>query len=387
MSQLRVAIDGSAIPDQPAGAGRYVLELVAALAERDDTAVTVIARRGDRSRWAALRPAGRDAAIGVADVAPVRRPLRLAWERLRLPRVLSGLGVAVHHGPHYTMPARASVPKVVTIHDCTFFEHPEWHERSKVWLFRRAIQAAATRAQAVICVSATTAERFERWCSPQVPVHIVPHGVDHRRFAPVEAGSGTDADLVILGRAGIHPPYVAFVGTIEPRKDTPNLVRAFDAVASAFPDLTLVLAGGRGWGPAPAELEAAIGRAKHAARIRRAGYVADDLVAPMLRQAAVVAYPSIDEGFGLPALEALACGAPLVTTLGTAMAEVADGAALLVPPGDEAALSAALEAILSGDEGQPARTAAGLEIAAGYSWAASAAGHAAVYRELSGGGG
>ena len=385
MSRLGVAIDGSAVPDRPAGAGRYVLELVAALTERDDTAVTVIARRGDRGRWAALRPAGGEAAIGVADVAPVRRPLRLAWEQLRLPRTLSGLGVAVHHGPHYTMPERASVPKVVTIHDCTFFEHPEWHERSKVWLFRRAIQAAATQAQAVICVSATTAERFQRWCSPSVPVHIIPHGVDHRRFAPADPGN-VQADLAILGRAGIHPPYVGFVGTIEPRKDTPNLVRAFDAVASAFPDLTLVLAGGRGWGPAPAELQAAIGGAKHAGRIRQAGYVADDLVAPMLRQAAVVAYPSIDEGFGLPALEALSCGAPLVTTLGTAMAEVADGAALLVPPRDEAALSAALEAILSGDQGQAARTAAGLRTAAGYSWAASAAGHAAVYRDACGGG-
>jgi glycosyltransferase involved in cell wall biosynthesis len=387
MSPLQVAIDGSAIPSRPAGAGRYVLELVGALAGRADIAVTVIARTDDRDRWAALTPAEGTPAegatpVGVAGVAPVRRPLRLAWEQVRLPRLLPGLGVSLYHGPHYTMPERASVPKVVTIHDCTFFEHPEWHEPSKVWLFRRAIRVAAARADAVICVSATTAERLERWCSPRAPVHIIPHGVDHGRFTP--AGPVTAADLARLGRSGIHPPYVAFVGTVEPRKDTPTLVRAFDAIGSRFPELTLVLAGGAGWGSAPAELESEIARATHGGRILRTGYLADDLVAPLLRQAAVVAYPSIDEGFGLPALEALACGAPLVTTSGTAMAEVAGAGALLVPPRDPMSLTAALEAILGGDPGQDDRTRAGLAIAAGYTWAASAAAHAAVYSGAAG---
>ena len=120
--------------------------------------------------------------------------------------------------------------------------------------------------------------------------------------------------------------------------------------------------------------------ARHGDRILRTGYVADGLVAPLLRQATAVAYPSLDEGFGLPALEALACGAPLVTTAGTAMADVAQTAALLVPPGDRDGLAGALHALAAGDRTQPARTAAGLRIASRHTWAASAAGHVAAYR-------
>jgi glycosyltransferase involved in cell wall biosynthesis len=380
MSAVQLSVDASAVPEQPAGAGRYVIELVSALSERDDVAVAVLTRTGDGGRWA--RPGPDGDRVRVAAVAPVRRPLRLAWEQLRLPSILGDLAPDVHHGPHYTMPERSPIPAVVTVHDCTYFEHPEWHERSKVWLFRRAIRVAARRAGAVICVSATTAGRLERWCAPRVPVHVIPHGVDHDRFKP---GAGeTEADLAVLARAGVAPPYVAFVGTIEPRKDVPTLVRAFDSIASRFPDVSLVVAGGNGWGRAPAELDAAVGRAAHAARIVRTGYLADELVPPLLRQAAVVAYPSVDEGFGLPALEAMACGSPLVTTSGTAMAEVAGNAAVLVPPGDAAALAGAIESLLAGDTGQPARTARGLEIAAAHTWTASAAAHAAVYAGVCG---
>src|SRR6185437_14963994 len=124
--------------------------------------LTLVSRRHDAGRWEGL--AGPPAAGTVLAAAPGPRPLRLAWEQLALPRLLTRSGVAVHHGPHYTMPERATVPVVVTVHDCTFFDHPEWHERSKVRLFRRAITVAARRAAVIVCVSATTAERLEEVC-------------------------------------------------------------------------------------------------------------------------------------------------------------------------------------------------------------------------------
>jgi glycosyltransferase involved in cell wall biosynthesis len=372
---LEVALDASAVPARPAGAGRYVVELVAALGTRTDVAVTVLARRGDRDRWRA--------AASVRDAAPGRRPVRLLWEQVRLPRLLAGLPVRVHHGPHYTMPQRARLPRLVTVHDCTVFDHPEWHERSKVWLFRRAMRAAARRAAGIICVSAATAARYEVLCSPRVPLHVIPHGVDHERFRP--AGPGSDADdLARLAAAGVRPPFVGFVGTIEPRKDVPSLVRAFDRIAGARADLRLVIAGGPGWGSAGADLERAVAEARHGDRVVRTGYVPDDLVAPLLRQAVAVAYPSLAEGFGLPALEALACGAPLVTTAGTAMAEVAGDAALLVEPGDVTGLAAALDALAAGDPGQAARRRSGLERAGRHTWKASADAHVVAYREAAG---
>ena len=203
---------------------------------------------------------------------------------------------------------------------------------------------------------------------------VVPHGVDLGRF---HADAG-DSDDAALARLGVHPPYVVFVGTLEPRKAVPVLVEAFDAVADRRADLTLVLAGGPGWGADA--VHRAIASARHGGRVLRTGYVPDEVVPALLRRAAVAAYPALEEGFGLPALEALACGAPLVTTVGTAMAEVAGDAALLVQPGSVPELADAIDAVVEGGAELAARRRRGLEVAARHTWDASAAGHMDAYR-------
>ena len=370
---MNIVVDVSAVPANPAGAGRYIVELARSLAARGDVELTLISRHRDAARWFAPNTL-------VVPAVPNRRPIRLAWEQLFLPRRLRALGGDVFHGPHYTMPERARLPRVVTIHDLTFFDHPEWHERAKVPFFRRAITVAARRADAIVCVSATTAQRLGERIPTTVPIHVIPHGVDHDRFRPEEPVAGHD--LSVLSGLGVHPPYVAFVGTVEPRKDVPSLVRAFDRVAGRHPSLSLVIAGTVGWGEE--ELTRAVGRMAHRDRVIRTGFVADDAVAALLRQAAAVAYPSLEEGFGLPALEALACGGPLVTTTGTAMAEVASGAALLVPPGDVDALAEALDELVVGGPEVARRRGDGLLTAARYNWEATAEGHVDVYRSVTG---
>jgi glycosyltransferase involved in cell wall biosynthesis len=169
---------------------------------------------------------------------------------------------------------------------------------------------------------------------------------------------------------------VAFVGTLEPRKGVVPLVAAFDQVARRHPDAVLVLGGQTGWGMA--ETERALTAARHPERIVRTGYLPDAAVPALLRQAAVVAYPALEEGFGLPALEALACGAPLVTTEDTAMAEMAGGAALLVAPGDVAGLADALGTALQQGRATD-RRALGIAVAAERTWEASVALHCQAY--------
>ena len=371
---LRVSLDTTAVPARPVGAGQYTIGLTTALAARDDLELTVYCRHGDDGRWAMLAPS---AALVAA--APQPRPARLAWEQSVLPVLMHRHRVDVHHGPHYTMPELARVPRVVTVHDLTFFDHPEWHERTKIPVFRRAIKVAARRAAAIVCVSEYTADRLHALLTVRCPVHVIHHGIDHHRF---HAGTpaGAVEDDAVLARLGVRAPFVAFVGTLEPRKAVDQLVLAFDRMAGAHPDLRLVLAGTRGWGTEG--VDAAIAAARHRDRIVLTGYVPDDAVPALFRRAAAVAYPSAEEGFGMPALEALSCGAPLVTTKGSVMEDVVGDAALLVPSGDVRALSGALDMLVRGDSGLTARQARGRAVAERHSWEVCADRHVEVYRSV-----
>ncbi len=377
MTGPEVGIDVSAIPTDPRGAGRYVIELVSALQRRGEIGLHLSTRKADGPRWEALAP---DA--DVRAVVPNGRARRLVWEQVASPRFVERWGIDVHHGPHYTTPEVAKVPKVVTIHDLTFFDHPEHHEKVKVAVFKRAIRSATELADAIVCVSAPTARRLRELFDPQCAVHVVPHGVDHELFAP---GVDVSGDEAVLAALGIRPPFVAFWGTLEPRKDLATLVAAFDCVAPSVPDLQLAVVGGEGWGND--QFEAAVTASPHGTRIVRTGYVPDAVIPPLVRRAEALVYVAVEEGFGLPALEALACGgAPVVTTEGSVMDEITDGAAWLSPAGDVDRLAEQLRAVLDPASAaeRDRRRALGLTVAARYTWDTTAAAHEAVYASVVG---
>jgi glycosyltransferase involved in cell wall biosynthesis len=371
---VRVLLDVSAVPARPVGAGVYTIAVARGMATRPDVDLHLLTRRSDAARWQELAP---DAELHA--LAPNRRPTRLAWEQAAGPRVARRLRPDVWHGPHYTMPLRTTVPTVVAMHDLTFFDHPEWHERSKVVYFRRMIAAAAHRADVVITGSHDAADGLRARFRLRGEIVVIHHGVDHARFAPT---ADATADLALLARHGVAQPYIAFASTIEPRKDVPTLVRAFARIAAAHPDLQLVLAGGDGWGVA--EARAAIEKSGVATRILRPGYVDNATLAALFRRAAVIAYPSLVEGFGMPALEALASGAPLVTTSGSALEEVVGDAALLVAPADAGGLARALTTALDDPQVAARLRAAGPARAATFTWERSIEAHVEAYRRAIG---
>lgn len=370
---MRVLLDVSAVPAEPVGAGVYTLELARGLSARPEVSLVLLTRRGDEGRWATIAPGST-----VVAAVPPSRPARLVWEQVRAPGLARRLAVDLWHGPHYTMPIRLTVPAVVTVHDLTFFDHPEWHERSKVEYFRRMIRASTARANGIVCGSEFTEARLHAHTDPVGTVTVIPYGVDHDRFAPATAEDTAD-ELAALGRLGIRAPYVGFLSTIEPRKNVAGLVRAFARIAPGRPDLQLVLAGGRGWGVDT--VHRAIEQSRVATRINRPGYLDDELVPAFYRHAAVIAYPSFEEGFGFPALEALACGAPVVTSRGSALEEVVADAALTVDATDDAAIAEAIERALEPVCARDLR-ARGPRRARGFRWDDSIDAHVALYQKL-----
>jgi len=371
---LRVAVDATAIPARLTGAGVYASRLLAALARRGDVDLDVFAAPGSAALLAAP-------GLRLHEVAVARsgRPARIAWSRLAAGRAARAAGARVLHGVHYELPLRAAtgaraagnLAQVVTVHDLTLVTHAEWHEASKVWYFRRAMRQAVAVAERVLCVSAATARDATRYLGvPPERIDVTPLGTD---LAPAPEAAVHD----LRARLGLDGPYLLGLGTLEPRKDLPTLVRAFASLAGEIPH-TLVLAGLAGWGSgALAEAVAASGVAD---RVLLPGYVPEADKAALFTGADLFVYPSRYEGFGLPVLEAMACGVPVVTTTGGALPEVAGDGALLVDPGEPDLLAAAMARLLGGPAARARLVRRGQARAAAQTWERCAALTADAYR-------
>ncbi len=309
------------------------------------------------------------------DVVPARRPVRLAWEQTSLLKTLKRQlpNARVLHSLHYTMPERprkADVARLVTIHDLTFFTRPADHTTIKRAFFRRAIEVAAMRADHLICVSESTAEDLVRLVDVRVPIEVIPHGIDLARFVPTEPHEGHDD--AILAEFALTRPYVMHLGTIEPRKNVAQLLHAVARLRSdGLSDPDMVLVGGA-WPGEREALPAPVG-----VRVHHLGPIRDDAVPALLRRAAVVAYPSLAEGFGLPVVEALATGVPVVTSAGSVMERLAGAGVITVDPRDATSIAAGLATALSG--GGPTRQAR-LAVAQQFDVRHCVDRHAALYR-------
>lgn len=377
---MRVMIDATAVPANRGGVGRYVDELVPALVD-EGVDLVVVCQARDEAYYRGLAPS---ADVVAAPAAASRTIVRMLWEQVRLPTVARHRGVDVLHSPHYTMPVFSGVPVVVTLHDATFFSLPEAHTRVKRHFFRAWTWVAVRHAAAIVVPSDATrrevlahvggrrhAERSRRFTTAY-------HGVDGRTFHPTSRQE-QDRVRTSLGLEGRR--YVAFLGTLEPRKNVPALVRAFVAIESGDPVApALVLAGGKGWDPG---VEPALAEAAGHVTVLRPGYLPLSDLAAYLGGAEVVAYPSLGEGFGLPVLEAMACGAPVLTTRALSLPEVGGDAVEYCGP-EQQEIADGLRRLLADDGRRAMLAARALRRAAGFTWKGSARAHAAAYAAAAG---
>ena len=366
---MKLALDVSAVPPQLAGVGRYIGELARRVpATGADT--TLVTRRDDAGRWHDWSPT-----THIASIVPNARPSRLLYGAFVAGRSSTAGSVDVWHSPHYAMPHQMAAATVVTVHDLTFFTNPEWHERSKVAFFRRAIAYSATHADVLVTISEFTARRLDEQIPRHAPVVVANMGVDLERFS---TDSSDDEALLRAHDLPVDRPYLFYLGTFEPRKGIDVLLDAFEEVAHHDGEVELWLAGQPGWGVK--EIEARI--AGHAAlsRIRRLGFVEEAALPALLRQSRAVVYPSRGEGFGMPVLEALACGARVVTSSDTVMSEIAGDAALLALAGDADDLADAITiALTMNREERASRTQRSRARAEIFTWDATVAQHVRAY--------
>ena len=352
---MRVAFHaGQLLQPVPGGIGRYERALLKVLPA---TGVDLVAFA------AGERPAGIPPRIPWVDLGRPTGSIRYElWHRIRRPVV--SVESDLVHAPSFAIPPAGDRPLVVTAHDIVFLRIPSVMTRRGVHFHRRGLQLARREAAVIIVPSHFTRSELEREGFDAGRIAVAPFGVD-----PPEERTAADIANTIAS-AGVTAPYVFTVGTLEPRKDYPTIVAAVEKLRSSHPDLTLVIAGPSGWGDV---------QGLHRPFVRVLGATPWRVIDALYRGATACVIASRYEGFGLPAIEAMVRGVPTITTTGSALEEVAEGAGLLFAPGDVDACADAVRRVLEDDALSASLSRRGRDRASELTWERCAHAHADAY--------
>jgi glycosyltransferase involved in cell wall biosynthesis len=361
-----IVIDYTPALRQTAGIGRYTRSLVGALAEADCEHTYTLFCAGERpeaARWPA------NFRVRVSPLSA--RWLAIGWQRLRLPvpaELLTGRA-ALFHSPDFTLPPLAGARGVVTVHDLSFMRLPECADPGLRAYLESALPRAVRRADRILADSLNTRDDLiELLGLPGDSITVV-HGGVEPRFHRI-----TDLELLRAVRARYRLPerFILSVGTLEPRKNYPRLIAAYAAVRRSDPALPhrLVIAGKPGW--LYEDIYAEVERAGLAEYVTFMGFVADADLPALYTLADLLAFPSLYEGFGLPPLEAMACGTPVVAGCNSSLIETIGDGGLLVDAIDVPALAEALRQALGDNELRASLVTRGLAQAARFTWQSAA---------------
>jgi glycosyltransferase involved in cell wall biosynthesis len=377
---VRIALNAQLLSTAPtyrsAGISRVIYELLAHLraASPADMRYLAFAPASDENRRF-LRAAGLASRL---TRLPTERPAaRVAWEQAALPLELARARADLLHALGFVAPFAWRGPTVVTVYDLSFLRHPELFNRGNRLYLRTLTPPSLRRADRVITISEHTKRDVVELCGVP-PERVTPILLAaHERFRP----AAPEEVAAFRARKGLPERFILYLGTLEPRKNVGLLVRAYAELRRAgLTDCDLVLAGGRGW-----QYEgvfAAIDALGVRDSVHLPGFVPEEEQALWYSSAVVFAYPSLYEGFGLPLLEAMACGTPVVATRSSSLPEVVGDAGVLVDPSDPHELARALRGLLDDEARRAELRAAGLARARTFSWRRMAAETVRVYREV-----
>ena len=372
---MRIGYDITPLTRNRSGVGNFCYYLLKHLIELDDDVqfegLATRASRGDLGELA-----GR---IVHRRVPLPTRVLYRMWTTLGMPRADALLGgVDVYHATNYFLPPTRSARRVVTFYDLSFLTMPDKCSPKIVGPFARHTRRAALEADAILTCSESSKDDIVRLLDVPPGKVTVTHGAVDEGFLPIERDQ---AARTLTKRYGVEGPFILFVSTIEPRKNVPTLLRAFKQIAGDIPH-TLVLAGATGWNSDG--IPGIIDGLGLSGRVVRTGFVASraDLAA-LYSAADLFAFPTLYEGFGLPLLEAMTCGCPVVSARNSSVPEVVGDAAALVDDATDAdAIAQTMAGVLADPAQLSAMRARGFEQAERFSWEACARQTMAVYQGL-----
>lgn len=370
---MRVAIDIRKLRDY--GIGTYVRNIVTQIARLDtENEYLLISRPDDLEFTRTLGPNIRGV-IGTAGNYSVR-------EQFSIPAIVRRERADVFHAPHYVLPPLVSCPSVVTIHDCIHLMFPQYLPNKLAYTYARAFMWAAThRSTHVLTVSEASKRDILRFFRiPPDKITVAYNAIDARfDHAPAE-----DDMARVKERFQLHDPFVLYVGNIRPHKNVERLIEAFALVRTGPLANTKLLIIGDEISKYPT-LRRAVHKGKLHKHVRFLGFVGKDTLAALYRLATVFAFPSLYEGFGLPPLEAMASGTPVVTSNVSSLPEVVGDAAILVDPREPTAIAHGLRRALLDPALRGQMRERGLERARHYSWARTAETILRIYRETAAG--
>jgi glycosyltransferase involved in cell wall biosynthesis len=368
LKPILVGFDATTLTGQVSGVGGYTERLLQALcAQVGQGVLDRLVVFSNRQVQVAGSPA-------VELYSRGRFPVRSIWMQLVLPRILREVRPQVVHFTNYLAPVVTDTPYVVSFHDMSLTLLPEAHTLKKRLLTASLIPTVARKARRILVPSESTRRDVSRLLAVDPGrIRLVPYAASPL-YRPLSDGLST------LARRGVRPPYFLYVGTIEPRKNLARALRAFGRIAPSLPDHRFVIVGQSGWKYGEILHEAR--RPDLADKVVLTGYLPEEELPVLYNHATALVYPSLYEGFGLPVVEAMACGTPVLTSSGSSLAEVAQDAALLVPPLREDKLAEAMTALATDEPLRADLRRRGLLRAADFSWERTAKETIEVYREV-----